>query len=149
MVTVLGADAEEGPDKDKKGNIIKWLLSQGVHVCELHHCFTDCCSVKRRFCNMLFSVRPRKEQEVIHPKPTLYDLLIPNHNMPLLVPIMMPLSLESYRLYSIWIMIVSELMNSTAGFQRSFCIFTCWCDQLTIEGHTCHNRLHYGSLIWW
>lgn len=67
---------------------------------------------------MFLSVLPGKEREVIHPKPTLYDLLIPNHNMPLLVPILMPLSLESYRPYSIWIMIVSELMNSasSAGF---------------------------------
>lgn len=40
MVTVLGADAGEDPDKDKKGNIIKWLLSQEVHVCQLHHSLT-------------------------------------------------------------------------------------------------------------
>lgn len=120
MVTVLGAEAGEGHDKDKKGNIIKWLLSQGVHVCELHHWVTDCCSVKRRFCNMFFSVLPGKEREVIHPKPTFYDLLIPNHSTPLLVLIMMSLSLESYRPYSIWIMIVFELMNSSAGFQTFY-----------------------------
>lgn len=30
-------DSFGGLDKDKKGNLITWLLSQGVHVCELHH----------------------------------------------------------------------------------------------------------------